>query len=297
VKVTLADGVTPVAGIAVNFSLGAGSGAAWFAACGAASCMLTTDAMGMASSQVMGTQVGGVSLEALAQLPTGGSTVSAPLVVVANTFAVTAGLPQMYIAEGATVAETLSLSAIENGTAAVGDVVSWTGGSGFVVSATSSTTDADGAASAQAMVGPLTGGSSATASGCVWTTVCAQFTATAVAAAVWQVAVVNGGNQSVSGGAALNPVVVQVTDGSGHALPGATVTVGQTVRAFDASCPVEGRCPAGAVLASSESSGISDAHGEVPVTPMVVPGVATTTSLAFSAGLQGFATAVVSSSP
>jgi hypothetical protein len=51
------------------------------------------------------------------------------------------------------------------------------------------------------------------------------------------------------------------------------------------------------VLASGESSGISDAHGEVPVTPMVVPGVATTTSLAFSAGLQGFATAVVSSSP
>jgi hypothetical protein len=294
VRVTLADGVTPVAGIAVNFSLGAGSGAATFAACGAASCTLTTNAAGMVSSQVTGTQPGAVTLVATAQLPTGASTVSAVLAVLANTYGVTATVPQFYVAEGATVAETLALTAVENGGAAAGQAVSWAGGNGFGVSAGSSTTDAHGLASVQATVGPLPGGVSATASGCVWATVCAQFTATAVSSAVWQVTVVSGGDQSVSGGAGLSPVVVQVTDAAGHPLAGATVTVGQTVRAYAGTCPVEGRCPAGAVLATGASSGVSDGNGNVSVTPMGVPGVATTTSLAFSAGLQGFATAVVS---
>ena len=297
VKVTLADGVTPAAGITVNLGLGAGSGAAVFAACGAASCALTTNTAGLVASEVTGTQVGNVTLEATAQLPTGAATVSAPLVVEANTFAVTALVPQFYVAAGATVAETLGLTALENGSGAAGQAVSWTGAVGFALTGGSSTTNASGAAAMGATVGPLAGGASATGKGCVWGTVCAQFTATGVAAEVWQVVVVSGGNQSVSGGAALNPVVVEVTDAAGHPLAGAGVSVGQTVRAFDASCPAEGRCPVGAVLASGSSSGVSDANGEVSVTPMGVPGVATTTSLAFSAGLQGFATAVVRSVP
>jgi hypothetical protein len=297
VKVTLADGVTPVAGIPVNFSFGAGSGAATFSACGAANCMLTTNAAGEVSSLVAGTEPGAVTLVATAQLPTGASMVSSALAVEPNVYGVTATVSQFYVAEGAAVAETLALTAVENGGAATGQAVSWTGSNGFSVSAGSSTTDANGAASVQATAGPLPGGVSATASGCVWTTVCAQFTATAVSATVWQITVTSGGNQSVSGGAALSPVVVQVTDPAGHPLPGAPVTVGQTVRAYAGICPAEGRCPAGSVLATGGSSGVSDANGNLAVTPMGVPGVATTTSLAFSAGLQGFATAVVSSLP
>ena len=95
----------------------------------------------------------------------------------------------------------------------------------------------------------------------------------------------------------MQKVVVEVTDGAGHALPGVGVAIGQTVRAYDASCPVAGRCAVGATLASGSASVVSDASGEVAVAPMGVPGVATTTSLAFSAGLQGFATASVSSVP
>jgi hypothetical protein len=297
VKVTLADGVTPAAGISVTFSLGAGSGAAVFTGCGAASCTLMTNSAGLVSSPVTGTQAGPITLEATAQLPTGPATVSAPLVVQANALAVTAVVPQFYVAAGAAVAETLSLTATAGGSAAAGQAVSWTGGPGFAVSAGSSTTGASGGASVQGNVGPLSGGVSATANGCVWGTVCAQFTATGVSASVWQVAVVGGGNQAVSGATPLNPVVAQVTDAAGHPLPGATVTVGQTVRAYEGSCPPEGRCPAGAVLASGSASAVSDANGKVSVSPMVVQGVATTTSLEFSAGLQGFATAVVSSVP
>jgi hypothetical protein len=297
VKVTLADGATPAAGVAVVFSLMPGSGAATFAACGAASCTLTTNAAGVASSAVTGTQVGEVTLEGAAQLPTGAATVSSGLAVLANVYTVTAGVSNFYVAEGATVAETLWLQALENGATASGQAVRWTGGSGFAVSGASSTTDAGGSASMQATVGPLAAGASGLANGCAWPTVCAPFTAMGVSAGLWQLQVASGGNQAATGGAALSPVVVQVTDGAGHALAGATVTIGQTVRAFDATCGAEGRCPVGAVLASGASSGISDASGRVSVTPMGIAGVATSTSLAFTAGLQGFATAVVSSTP
>ncbi len=295
--VTLADKVTPVAGIPVSFSLGTGSGAAMFTACGAASCVLTTDAAGIAWSQVTGTQVGSIVLVGKAQLPTGTKAASATLVVAANVFGVTAVLPQFYIAAGATVAETLSLLAVEDGNPAAGQTATWTGSTGFVTSGAASTTDATGAASMQAELGPLSAGASASVSGCVWSTMCARFTAAGVSNTVWQVEVVSGGNQTVSGGGSLNPVLVEVTDGFGHAVQGATVIVGQTVRAFDGTCPADGRCPLGAVLGSAQSSGISDANGLVSVTPTVLPGVATTTSLAFSTGLQGFATAVVSSVP
>lgn len=113
----------------------------------------------------------------------------------------------------------------------------------------------------------------------------------------WQVVVVQGGGQAASDGAALHPVVVQVTDGFGNLVVGATVKIGQTVRALDADCPVTGRCPAAAVLASSSSSGISDALGEASVMPRGIEGRPTFSALAFSAGQQGFATAVVSSRP
>jgi len=75
------------------------------------------------------------------------------------------------------------------------------------------------------------------------------------------------------------------------------VTVGQTARALDVTCPSEGRCPAAPVLASASSVAVSDLNGDVTVTPLVVSGAATMTAMAFSTGTQGFATAQVSSSP
>ena len=297
VKVTLADGVTPAAGIPVNFSLGGGSGTAVYTTCGKASCAFTTNAVGLVASQVTGNQAGGVTLGATAQLPTGAVTVSARLVVEANALAVAAGVSQFYVAAGAAVAETFSLTATENGSAAAGQAVRWAGSQSVALSSAGSVTNTSGRTAMEAVVGPLSGGASATATGCAWGSVCAEFMVTAVSADVWQVTVVSGGNQAASGGAPLNPVVVKVTDAAGNGLVGAMVTLGQTVRAFEASCPAEGRCPAGAVLAAGSSSGVSDANGQLSVMPMALPGVATTTSLAFAAGLRGFATAVVSSTP
>jgi hypothetical protein len=297
VGVRLADGITPAAGVPVVLSLGAGSGSAQFAVCGAAQCSVTTDASGHASSLVTGTQVGAVTLEGTAQLSTGNKMVSAGLTVLANVRSVTAAEPSTYVAAGASVAMDLDAAAVQNGSAAVGQSVLWTGAAGFTVSGGSSTTDAAGHASAQGAVGPIAAGSTATASACVWATVCAPFGATGVGASALQIAIVSGGQQAATGGAALSSVVAQVTDGSGHPVAGATVTVGQTARALDVVCPSQGRCPAAPVLATASSAVVSDLNGDVTVAPLVAPGKATMTAIAFSTGTQGFATVQVSSSP
>ena len=109
----------------------------------------------------------------------------------------------------------------------------------------------------------------ATVTGCAWgTTVCASWTVTAVDATQWRIAAGSGAAQSVSAGTALAPVTLAVTDTAGHALQGAAVSVYQTADGWEGVCPVPGRCPASPVLASAQSSGISDSSGNVSVTPL-----------------------------
>ncbi len=297
VQVMLADGVTPAAGVTVTLHATGGTGAATYSACGAASCSLVTNANGLASSAVTGTQAGTLTLSGTATLATGNQTVSAPLMVLANVRTVSGTPLTTYVAEATILSENIALSAVQNGAVAPGQGVVWTGIAGYSIGATNGTTDGTGSANVSATIGPLAGGASAQATGCMWQTVCVTYEAHGVSASVWAVAVASGGNQTVSGGATLAGVVARVTDAVGHPVAGAQVSVGQTVRAFDAPCPVEGRCPAAPVLATGSVTLTTDGNGEVTVVPLVVSGMATQTSLAFSAGLQGFATAVVSSKP
>ena len=108
---------------------------------------------------------------------------------------------------------------------------------------------------------------------------------------------VSGAAQSVTGGAPLAPVVIAVVDASGHPVAAAAVSIYQTASAFDAACPSTGRCPAAATLATQATEAISGIDGTITVAPLVVPGAATQTEIAFSAGTQGFATVVVTSQP
>jgi hypothetical protein len=55
------------------------------------------------------------------------------------------------------------------------------------------------------------------------------------------VTVASGAGQSVVSGASPVPVVLLVTDGAGHALPGATVNIYQTAYAWEGACPAVGR--------------------------------------------------------
>jgi hypothetical protein len=94
----------------------------------------------------------------------------------------------------------------------------------------------------------------------------------------------------VSAGTTLAPVLLGVTDSAGHALQGAAVSVYQTADGWEGACPVPGQCAASPVLASTQSSAISDSSGSVTVTPLEVPGLPQVVNIAAVTGTQGFVT-------
>jgi hypothetical protein len=194
-----------------------------------------------------------------------------------------------YLAAGASGAWTISLGATQDALAAAGVAVVWTAGPGVTLSSGTTTTDGTGSAAVTVSATRMSAGT-ATVTGCVWVTVCANWTVTAVDSSQWRVGVASGAAQNVSAGTTLAPVMLSVTDTAGHALQGAAVAVYQTADGWEGVCPMPGRCAAGPVLASAQSSAISDISGSVSVTPLEVPGVPQVVNIAVVTGTQGFVT-------
>jgi hypothetical protein len=205
--------------------------------------------------------------------------------------------PAVYVAAGATFSEALGAQATVNGTGSAGQWVSWSSAGAIQLGNGASTTNASGTATIPARIGSLAGGATATATVCAWVDVCANFQAVGVAASSQAVQVESGGAQSVAAGGQAAPVAAQVSDGAGHGVAGATVTVYQTVSAVDVACPTRGRCPAQPVLQSSVSTAISDGNGQIEVVPLMVSGVAAETKLLLTVGTQGTANATVQLQP
>ena len=107
VRLTLGDGVTPVAGLPVTFSVA--SGAAQFGACAGASCVVLTDATGLASTTIMPTAFGNVTVQAAAA----GAAQSATFNAIARSIA--AVQAEEYVAAGATVAWAPQMTVAEMG--------------------------------------------------------------------------------------------------------------------------------------------------------------------------------------
>ncbi len=296
VRLTLADGTTPLPGSPITVS-SSGSGNVIFTACNAASCTLNTGADGTISTLVQGTSAGSVLFSATPALVTGAQPVTLPFEVLATQFTLTGTPVQSWIAEGAPVSLTLNATASLNGTAAIAEPLQWAGAVGLVPAMASSVTGSAGISSMWAKAGPLTAGQAATATVCGRAGVCQSFTATGVSSHDMTVSIVSGAAQTVQNGAILQPVIIIITDASGNPIASAAVTVSQTVTAFNQPCPTRGRCPASAILNSQVNTIISSPDGTVTITPLSVPGVATQTELAVSAGTQGFATTLISSYP
>ncbi len=295
-RLTLADGLTPVAGSLITLSSN-GAGAVSLAACNGASCTLTTGVDGTISTSVQGTAVGEVTFTATPASSTGAQTTTLAFQVLANQFSLAATPGQTWIVEGATVDLTLNVTATLNGSAAAGEDLQWAGTTGLAPATASSLTGATGTSSMWASAGPLLAGASSTATVCGRLGVCQNFSVTGVSSHNFAVQVVSGGAQSAQGGASLLPVVILVTDSSGHPVASAPVTVSQTVTALNQACPTHGRCPAAPVLNSQIDTIVSSLDGTVTITPMSVSGISSQTEIAISSGTQGFATAVVSSNP
>ena len=286
VQLLKSDGVTPIANASVQFSVV--SGGAGFGACGGASmCTLKTDATGIVSTTVSGGAAGPVVLSASEVSGSAGVQISLTDANPVRVATITNGAS--YLAAGASATWTISLSATQDGLAAAGVPVVWTAGPGVTLSSRTTTTDGTGSGAVTVTATHMSAGT-ATVTGCVWSTVCASWTVTAVDSSQWRIAVASGAAQSVSAGSTLAPVTLGVTDTAGHALQGAAVSVYQTADGWEGTCRVPGRCPASPVLASAQSSAISDSSGSVPVTPLEVPGLPQVVNIAAVTGTQGFVT-------
>ncbi len=292
VQVLNGDGVTPVVGEAITFAATAGS--VQFAACGAATCTLLTNAQGIASTFVTPESSGAITLQAVGV----DGTATASFTALAEVRSATAVQPVEYVAAGATVAWNPQLNVADNIVSTTGVLVNWQTLSGpIVVSPGQTQVGVAGAAQTLATAGPLASGAQALLSGCAWTTVCATFTTQGVDPADLRLVAVGGAGQSVAASGTLTPVVLQITDAASHPVAGAVVEVYQTVDAWQLPCPDRGRCPIPPVLASSQYSVTSDVNGLVTIAPQQLSGLAETTNLAVATGTQGFLSLTLEKQP
>ena len=295
-RLTLSDGITPVAGSPITLS-SSGAGAVSFAACNGASCTLDTGADGTVSTLVQGTAVGDVTFTAVPASVTGAQTTTLAFQVLANQYSLAVSPGQTWITAGATVSLTLKATATVNGNAAGSETLQWSGTAGLSPATASSVTETTGTSSMWASAGPIAAGASSTATVCGRASICQNFTATGVSSNNLAVQIVSGGTQVAQSGASLQPVTIVITDSAGHPVASAPVIVSQTLTALNQACPTHGRCPAAPVLNSEINTIISSLDGTVTIIPLSVSGLPTQTELAISSGTQGFATAVVSSNP
>jgi hypothetical protein len=275
-----------------------GGGEAEAKACGVGtSCVVTTDpTTGQASTALLGMAAGSVTVSGTEM--SGGASVQATIVDADPVRVVTIGAASQYLAAGAGGSWSLSLAATQDGTAAVGVPVAWsTTATGFTLMPATGVTAANGTEAVLAQVSAIASGATNLMTGCAWTSVCAGWTVYGVAASQWAIAVSSGGGQSVVQGATPAVVKLLVTDGAGHALPGAAVNIYQTAYAWEGACALKGACASAPVLMTARSTAVSDGSGMVQVTPVEAPGVAQVVKIAAATGTQGFATASVVVAP
>ena len=202
-----------------------------------------------------------------------------------------------FVAAGVPTSFSFAVTLTQNGTAPAGVPVTWTATPGLNLAFTTTSTDAIGTATTTYNTTGLAAGITATLTGCAWTSVCATTTVAAVAPTQWTLQVTSGAGQSTPATQKLAPVTLRVSDAAGHALQAAPVTVYQTVDSQQTACPVTGRCPAAAVLATSQTQLVSDAAGNVVVTPLEVSGIPSTVNIAAATGSLGFITLTLVKSP
>jgi hypothetical protein len=305
VRVLAQDGVTPVASASVTFVVvGGGAGGAVVTGCQSGpGCVVKTDGTGVAQTPVMGIAAGAVTVRGTEM--SAGMSVQAAMVDADPVRTAMIGAVPQYLAAGAAGSWGLTLTATQDGLVSAGVPVAWsTTGVGFTLTPPGELTAANGTAAVVAQVKTIAGGpggigeSTNVVMGCAWSTVCGGWTVYGVAPTHWIVAVSSGAGQSVrTGGLALVPVMMLVTDGAGHALPGAVVNVYQTAYAWEGACGVRGACATAPVLTTARSSAVSDGNGMVQVLPLRVAGVAQMVRVAVATGTRGFAVTSLAVTP
>jgi len=273
-RVTTADGVTPVAGVAVTFS--ASPIQSFFPACGSNPCTVVTDAPGEVIVRLAVRADGENTITAsLAN----GAQVQATIVGSMPTLAIHASRPTLRVPQGATLSLPVSVRVLANGSPVVGQAVNFSFGtspsSGAALAAPSVSTNAQGDAVNQVNLSAL--GSGFTLLVCVaGGSPCTTLNINTVPVASRQLQVVQGGAQLLTSGQTAAPIVLRITDGTDATRPirGAAVTAATSVfaRLRDSDCDLQNSdChPASArPMATSFTTLVSDENGLVAFTPAI----------------------------
>ncbi len=286
------DGVTPIAGQPITFAVT--SGTVQFNVCGAAPCTLLTDASGYATTTITPLAAGSIVVTATSSIGTQTASFSAATLV----RSIVATPLIQYIAAGVNVALNPQVTLTDNIFSVAGALVNWvpTGGAITFMPSTS-VADTQGITETQAVAGPFAPSAQATASACAWISVCTSLAIQGVDPSQWRLAVISGAGQSISSTGTLSPVVLQVTDPFNHPIAGASVQIYQTIDAWQPPCPDSGRCPISPVYGAATVTATSDTNGMLTVTPLELPGVATTTNIAAATGTQGFVSLTLQKQP
>jgi hypothetical protein len=292
VRVLDQDGVTPLVGAPVVFSALAGS-VGW-TACGTATCTVVTDATGRASIGVTPTSAGTVTVQAA----TAGQAVQATFAAVPLVRTAAAAPMTKYLAAGAMASWTETAAFTQQAQPAAGTAVMWTAtASRIAITSAETLTDTGGLARATVTAGPLAAGAVTTGTACAWAgSGCGTFSAIGVDPSAFGLVVTGGSGQIVSAEASFSPVTLQVTDAQGNAVAGVTVEVSQVVRQWAPPCPAHGRCPPVPVRLSAVTLAVSDAGGNLSVTPLTILG-AEATSLTVTCGTHGAASLTLERNP
>ena len=291
------DGVAPIAGQPITFAVT--SGTVQFNVCGAITCTLLTDASGYATTTITPLAAGSIVVTAISSIGT--ETVLFSAATLVRSIVVTP--PIQYIATGANVALNPQVTLTDNIFPVAGVLVSLDPphrrrfSSHSMVTEHISAADTQGITETQAVAGPLAPSAQATASACAWISVCTSLAIQGVDPSQWRLAVISGAGQSIYSTGTFSPVVLQVTDPFNHPIAGASVQIYQTIDAWQPPCPDSGRCPIAPVYGAATVTATSDTNGMLTLTPLELPGVATTTNIAAATGTQGFVSLTLQKRP
>jgi hypothetical protein len=276
VVVASSDGITPVPGATVQWSVTNGAG---LSACnGAATCYAYTDDSGQAETRVTVGAVGTANISAtlapasyappkMVQSAVSGTSSAKDLALL---------VPKVWVAQGATVDVPFTARLLTNGVALSGQMLKWAIGIGSgTVNPASSTTDGEGYARSSVHVSNLTSDVQGTVCLAPGSNPCQTFYIVQVASSVLKLQPVSGGLQAIRVGDAFQPVWVRVTNSATPPNPvmGARVTFQSMMFLPSSPSPVDGgdggsgQHPMKVLLGSSQATPASDANGLASVAP------------------------------
>ena len=282
----------PVVNATITFTVPANT--ATLSPCGTTTCIVSTNAAGVAAIYPTPTVAGVITLQAASP---SASSVTTQMLAVDPVRALIAVRATQYVAAGTAVPWSPSVRVTQETLPIANQPITWTAQTGAPVFTAASVSNSLGIAATKATTEKLAPGAQDVLTACAWTTICTTASAQGVASSDWFLAFATGANQSVKFTDAFTPLIVRVTDHAGNAVAGVPAEIHQTVTAWQPPCPPQGRCPIPPTVLSVSSAAVSDEDGLIQIAPASVATMAGDTHIVVAAGTQGYAITTLTKTP